>query len=95
MAESWDSKTRETVKKIPFLTEKAGPRDKQKWPDRLKQELHALITYIKMNKESDTDWFSIQPNADGTHWSGKVGLRRREEGGRPRGVENLGLARTG
>ncbi|KAG2483046.1 hypothetical protein HYH03_018075 [Edaphochlamys debaryana] len=71
MAETWDPKTRDTVKKIPFLTEKAGPRDKQKWQDRLKQELHALITYIKMNKESDTDWFSIQPNADGTHWTGK------------------------
>ncbi|GFR48352.1 hypothetical protein Agub_g10239 [Astrephomene gubernaculifera] len=71
MAESWDPKTRETVKKIPFLTEKSGPRDKQKWQDRLKQELHALITYIKMNKESDTDWFSIQPNADGTHWTGQ------------------------
>ncbi len=24
-----------------------------------------------MNKESDTDWFNIQPNADGTHWKGK------------------------
>lgn len=36
MAE-WDNTTRETVKKIPFLTEKSGPRDKDKWQDRLKQ----------------------------------------------------------
>lgn len=35
------------------------------------QEIQALIHYIKMNKESDTDWFTIQPNKDGTHWSGK------------------------
>ena len=37
MAESWDSSTRETVKKIPLLTVNAGPRDKEKWPERLKQ----------------------------------------------------------
>ena len=42
MAETWDPSTRETVKKIPFLTEKAGPRDKEKWQDRLKQVREAL-----------------------------------------------------
>ena len=36
MAE-WDSSTRETVKKIPLLTENGGPRDKDKWEARLKQ----------------------------------------------------------
>lgn len=38
MAESWDSQTRDTVKKIPLLTENSGPRDpKEKWDARLKQ----------------------------------------------------------
>lgn len=35
------------------------------------QELHALITYIKMNKDTDTDWFTIQPSPDGIKWTGK------------------------
>jgi hypothetical protein len=37
MAE-WDNTTKEQVKKIPLLTENAGPRDaKEKWDARLKQ----------------------------------------------------------
>lgn len=34
------------------------------------QELSALITYIKMNKESDVDWFTITPTPDGITWKG-------------------------
>ncbi|GMH44828.1 hypothetical protein BSKO_12780 [Bryopsis sp. KO-2023] len=71
MATSWDSNTREAVKKIPLLKTNSGPRDKEGWATRLKEELAALIKYINMNKESDTDWFTIQPNKEGTHWSGK------------------------
>ena len=37
MAEAWDSRTRDTIKRIPMLTEKAGPRDKEGWQNRLKQ----------------------------------------------------------
>ena len=37
MAESWDSTTRATVQKIPLLTVKAGPREKEEWPKRLKE----------------------------------------------------------
>ncbi|GBF96700.1 hypothetical protein Rsub_09442 [Raphidocelis subcapitata] len=71
MAE-WDSSTKEQVKKIPLLTENAGPRDtKEKWDARLKQELQALIKYIQMNKDSDTDWFTIQPQDGGKRWTGK------------------------
>ncbi|KAF8056394.1 ufc1 [Scenedesmus sp. PABB004] len=71
MAE-WDPKTRQTVQKIPLLTENAGPRDaKDKWDARLKQELQALITYIQMNKDSDTDWFTIAPEDGGKAWKGK------------------------
>jgi hypothetical protein len=37
MAE-WDNTTKEQVKKIPLLTENAGPRDpKENWDARLKQ----------------------------------------------------------
>lgn len=37
MAESFDSGTKETVKKLPLLTVNAGPRDKEGWEERLKQ----------------------------------------------------------
>lgn len=40
--------TKEIVKKIPLLTIKAGPRDNEKYKDRLKEELNALIqVYIQ------------------------------------------------
>ncbi|KAK9863904.1 hypothetical protein WJX84_001982 [Apatococcus fuscideae] len=72
MAESWDSGTKEAVKQIPLLTSIAGPRDKQEWQEkRLKQELQSLIKYIQLNKQTDSDWFTITSNKDGTHWSGK------------------------
>ena len=35
------------------------------------QELQALIKYIQLNKSSDSDWFTITSNKEGTHWSGK------------------------
>lgn len=34
---SWDPTTRATVQKIPLLTVKAGPRDKEEWQKRLKE----------------------------------------------------------
>jgi ufm1-conjugating enzyme 1 len=72
MAESWDPNTRATVQKIPLLTINAGPRDKEGWQNRLKEELQALIKYIEINKSSDLDWFTIKPsNKEGTHWQGK------------------------
>jgi ufm1-conjugating enzyme 1 len=71
MAESFDSGTRERVQKIPLLTINAGPRDKEKWQDRLKEELTAMIKYIQNNKESDMDWFTIEPVNGGESWQGK------------------------
>jgi hypothetical protein len=38
MAESWDANTLGAVKKIPLLTTRAGPRDKEEWTKRLKEE---------------------------------------------------------
>lgn len=35
------------------------------------QELQALIKYISLNKEGDTDWFTIQPKNGGQSWEGK------------------------
>lgn len=71
MAE-WDSTTRATVQKIPLLTVKAGPRDKDEWQKRLKEELQALIKYIENNKATDMDWFTIKPsNKEGTRWEGR------------------------
>jgi hypothetical protein len=33
------------------------------------QEYTALIKYIQMGKENDTDWFQIESNKEGTVWS--------------------------
>lgn len=52
-----------------MLTIHAGPKD-PKWKDRLKEELTALIAYVKLNKSNDNDWFQIKPSADGTKWEG-------------------------
>jgi ufm1-conjugating enzyme 1 len=35
--QSWEPTTRATVQKIPLLTVKAGPRDKDEWGKRLKE----------------------------------------------------------
>lgn len=66
-----DAATRKSLGQIPLLKTKAGPRDKAQWPQRLKEELQALIEYVKKNKESDNDWFRLEPNSDGTKWFGK------------------------
>ncbi|CAK0780607.1 hypothetical protein CVIRNUC_005110 [Coccomyxa viridis] len=71
MTEGWDTGTKETVRKIPLLSINEGPRDKELWEKRLKEELQALIKYIQINKGTDSDWFTITSNKDGTHWSGK------------------------
>ena len=69
--ESWDSNTLTTVKKIPLLTQKAGPRDGEAWVARLKEELTVLIQYVSTCKVNDTDWFTISSNKEGTRWTGK------------------------
>eukprot|EP01098_Paradermamoeba_levis_P014442 TRINITY_DN688_c0_g1_i4.p1 TRINITY_DN688_c0_g1~~TRINITY_DN688_c0_g1_i4.p1 ORF type:complete len:192 (+),score=72.90 TRINITY_DN688_c0_g1_i4:79-576(+) len=66
-----DDSVKNTLKKIPLLTVKAGPKDGEDWVKRLKEELTALIEYVKMNKENDNDWFRIEPNKLGTRWTGK------------------------
>uniref|UniRef100_A0A7S3D0F7 Ubiquitin-fold modifier-conjugating enzyme 1 n=1 Tax=Palpitomonas bilix TaxID=652834 RepID=A0A7S3D0F7_9EUKA len=66
-----DESTKSTVQKLPLLTIKAGPREKEKWTERLKEEYAALIKYIKNNKEKANDWFTIESTPDGTRWFGK------------------------
>lgn len=66
------SSTKSTVQKIPLLSVRAGPRDGAKWLERLKQELNALIKYVKINKQMDNDWFLIEcADKTGTKWKGK------------------------
>lgn len=38
-----DESTRKTLSSIPLLQTRAGPRDKELWPTRLKEEYQALI----------------------------------------------------
>ena len=66
-----DAATRKAVSNIPQLKTKAGPRDKDEWVKRLKEEYASLIAYVKTNKESDTDWFRLESNKEGTRWFGK------------------------
>ena len=54
-----------SVKSIPLLKVRAGPRDSI-FADRLKEELTALIVYVKNNKANDNDWFTISSNKTGT-----------------------------
>ena len=44
-----DEGTRKTLSSIPLLQTKAGPRDKELWPTRLKEEYQALIKVRKVN----------------------------------------------
>jgi hypothetical protein len=52
------SSIEEAANNIPLLTIHAGPKD-EKWKDRLKEELKAIILYVKSNKQQDNDWFKI------------------------------------
>ena len=38
-----DAATKKTLGAIPVLKTKAGPRDKDEWPQRLKEEFGSLI----------------------------------------------------
>lgn len=66
-----DDNTRLKVGAIPLCTIDAGPRDGDEWKKRLKEEIRALIAYIRNNKKTDSDWITIKPNADGTFWEGR------------------------
>ena len=61
-----DESVKSTVKKIPLLSVRAGPRDKDQWVARLKEEYAALIKYVQLNKEAGNDWFEIESNSTGT-----------------------------
>jgi ufm1-conjugating enzyme 1 len=52
-----DAATRSSLGAIPLMKTKAGPREKDAWVVRLKEEYKGLITYVENNKKSDIDWF--------------------------------------
>lgn len=45
-----DASTRKTLSGIPLLQTKAGPREKELWVQRLKEEYQALIKVCEKNK---------------------------------------------
>ncbi|CAJ1020264.1 Ubiquitin-fold modifier-conjugating enzyme 1, putative [Leishmania lindenbergi] len=61
---------RASVSRIPLLKTKAGPRDGDKWTARLKEEYASLIAYVENNKASDSHWFQLESNPQGTRWYG-------------------------
>lgn len=66
-----DAATKKTLSGIPLCKTKAGPRDKEIWVNRLKEEYQSLIKYVSNNKEADNDWFRLESNKEGTRWFGK------------------------
>ncbi len=58
------------IDKIPTLNVNASPRDKN-WEERLKEEYIALIKYVKLLQEEDSEWFEVNPDNSGIKWSGK------------------------
>ncbi|XP_029921036.1 ubiquitin-fold modifier-conjugating enzyme 1 [Myripristis murdjan] len=66
-----DEATRKLVSQIPLLKTHSGPRDRELWAQRLKEEYQALIRYVEQNKAADNDWFRLESNRDGTRWTGK------------------------
>ncbi|XP_051864876.1 ubiquitin-fold modifier-conjugating enzyme 1 [Pristis pectinata] len=61
-----DEATRRALSGIPLLRSGAGPRDGERWRQRLKEEFQALIQYVENNKQADNDWFRLESNKDGT-----------------------------
>ncbi|XP_038842342.1 ubiquitin-fold modifier-conjugating enzyme 1 [Salvelinus namaycush] len=66
-----DDATRKAVSEIPLLKTNSGPRDKELWVQRLREEYLALIKYVENNKTADNDWFRLESNKEGTRWFGK------------------------
>ncbi|XP_075909907.1 ubiquitin-fold modifier-conjugating enzyme 1 [Petromyzon marinus] len=66
-----DEATRRSLSRIPLLATDAGPRQRDAWGARLREEYRALIQYVQNNKDSDNDWFRLESNQDGTRWFGK------------------------
>ncbi|NXH12720.1 UFC1 enzyme, partial [Bucco capensis] len=62
---------RRAVAELPLLRVAAGPRDREGWAERLKEEYRALIQYVENNKRADNDWFRLESNAEGTRWFGR------------------------
>uniref|UniRef100_A0A8B9F537 Ubiquitin-fold modifier-conjugating enzyme 1 n=1 Tax=Amazona collaria TaxID=241587 RepID=A0A8B9F537_9PSIT len=62
---------RRAVAELPLLRTAAGPRDRNGWAPRLKEEYRALIQYVENNKRADNDWFRLESNAEGTRWFGR------------------------
>jgi ufm1-conjugating enzyme 1 len=68
------SLSNEGISQLPNLSVRASPRDAN-WIERLKEELQTLIAYVKINKQSDSDWFQVNPtDSTGVHWSGHCWL---------------------
>ncbi|XP_054509776.2 ubiquitin-fold modifier-conjugating enzyme 1 [Agelaius phoeniceus] len=66
-----DAAARRAVAELPLLRSPAGPRDREGWAERLREEYRALIQYVENNKRADTDWFRLESNPEGTRWSGR------------------------
>ncbi|KTG39243.1 hypothetical protein cypCar_00038075 [Cyprinus carpio] len=86
-----DEATRKAVSEIPLLKTNSGPRDKELWVQRLREEYLALIKYVENNKAADNDWFRLESNKEGTR-GGKICLTDHFKPLWARNVPKFGLA---
>uniref|UniRef100_A0A663ELZ1 Ubiquitin-fold modifier-conjugating enzyme 1 n=1 Tax=Aquila chrysaetos chrysaetos TaxID=223781 RepID=A0A663ELZ1_AQUCH len=89
-----DEAARRAVAELPLLRTAAGPRDRESWASRLKEEYRALIQYVENNKRADNDWFRLESNAEGTRWVSGAGLGFPRPGAAP-GVRGRGRGEPG
>ncbi|RMB88250.1 hypothetical protein DUI87_35362 [Hirundo rustica rustica] len=86
-----DAAARRAVAELPLLRAPAGPRDREGWAERLREEYRALIQYVENNKRADTDWFRLESNPEGTR-GGKICLSDHFKPLWARNVPKFGLA---
>lgn len=63
-----DAATRKAVSSIPQLKTNAGPRDKEAWVKRLKEEYMSLIAYVQV---WGFNLRKLQPPSSFRHWGSK------------------------
>lgn len=75
-----DATTRKTLSGIPLLQTKAGPRDKELWVQRLKEEYQALIKVSLLKSIYYKFTFSIDLTAIVRHFSSQYVQNNKDSG---------------
>lgn len=90
-----DTSTRKTLSSIPLLQTKAGPRDKELWVQRLKEEYQALIkVYVHLFATSlghcNSQFYAISSTFRTTRTRARIGFAWNRTRRERNGLENVG-----